>query len=123
MKPLELAKRLNPDTVQFYPVMVYPGTEAYAWYKERGLISTSDYKQWITPEGLHNTVISTDTLSSEELVRFCDHARREFYLRPSYLFYKAKQMLLSPREIRRTFKSARTFLKYLIRGSDLPEKA
>ena len=120
---LELAKRLNPDTVQFYPVMVYPGTEAYAWYKERGLISTSDYKQWITQEGLHNTVISTDTLSSEELVRFCDHARRAFYLRPSYLFYKAKQMLLSPREIRRTFKSARTFFKYLIRGSDLPEKA
>ena len=120
---LELAKRLNPDTVQFYPVMVYPGTEAYAWYKERGLISTSDYKQWITPEGLHNTVISTDTLSSEELVRFCDHARRSFYLRPSYLIYKAIQMLTSPREIRRTFKSARTFFKYLIRGSDLPEKA
>ncbi len=120
---LNLAKKLNPDTVQFYPVMVYPGTEAYAWYKERGLISTSDYKQWITPEGLHNTVISTDTLSSEELVRFCDHARRSFYLRPSYLIYKAIQMLLSPREIRRTFKSARTFLKYLIRGSDLPEKA
>jgi len=119
---LALAKRLNPDTVQFYPVMVYPGTEAYAWYKERGLISTSDYKQWITQEGLHNTVISTDTLSSEELVRFCDHARRAFYLRPSYLFYKAKQMLTSPREIRRTFKSARTFFKYLIKGSDLPEK-
>src|SRR3972149_2448321 len=117
------AKILNPDTVQFYPVMVYPGTEAYAWYKERGLISTSDYKQWITPEGLHNTVISTDSLSSEELVRFCDHARRSFYLRPSYLIYKAKQMLTSPREIRRTFKSARTFLKYLIKGSDLPKKA
>ena len=119
---LALAKRLNPDTVQFYPVMVYPGTEAYAWYKERGLISTSDYKQWITQEGLHNTVISTDTLSSEELVRFCDHARRSFYLRPSYLIYKAKQMLTSPREIRRTFKSARTFLKYLIKGSDLPKR-
>jgi radical SAM superfamily enzyme YgiQ (UPF0313 family) len=39
---LELAKRLNPDTVQFYPVMVYPGTEAYDWYKNRGLISTDD---------------------------------------------------------------------------------
>ncbi|MBI2470709.1 MAG: radical SAM protein [Planctomycetes bacterium] len=119
---LNLAKKLNPDTVQFYPVMVYPGTEAYAWYKERNLISTSDYKQWITPEGLHNTVISTDTLSSEELVRFCDHARREFYLRPSYILHKAIQMVISPREIRRTFKSARTFFKYLIRGSDLPEK-
>ena len=120
---LNLARKLNPDTVQFYPVMVYPGTEAYGWYKERGLISTSDYKQWITPEGLHNTVIRTDTLSSEELVRFCDNARRAFYLRPSYLFYKAMQMLRSPREIRRTFKSARTFFKYLMRGSDLPGKA
>ncbi|OHB99665.1 MAG: hypothetical protein A2Z57_12880 [Planctomycetes bacterium RIFCSPHIGHO2_12_39_6] len=120
---LNLAKNLNPDTVQFYPVMVYPGTEAYAWYNERGLISTSDFTRWITPEGLHNTVISTETLSSEELVKFCDQARRSFYLRPSYLIYKAIQMLLSPREIRRTFKSARTFFKYLIRGSDLPEKA
>ncbi len=120
---LQLAKRLRPDTVQFYPVMVYPGTEAYAWYKERGLINTSDFTRWITPEGLHNTVISTETLSSEELVRFCDHARRAFYLRPSYLLYKAKQMIFSPREIRRTLKSARTFFKYLLRGSDLPEKA
>lgn len=119
---LSLAKRLNPDTAQFYPVMVYPGTEAYAWYKERGLINTSDFTRWITPEGLHNTVISTESLSSEELVKFCDNARRSFYLRPSYLIYKSRQMVLSPREIRRTLKSARTFFKYLIKGSDLPEK-
>lgn len=119
---LRLAKKLNPDTVQFYPVMVYPGTEAYEWYKGRGLINTADFTQWITREGLHNTVISTESLSSEELVRFCDDARRSFYLRPSYLMYKAKQMILSPQEIRRTLKSARTFFKYLIRGSDLPEK-
>jgi len=100
---LNLAKKLNPDTVQFYPVMVYPGTEAYEWYKGRGLISTSDFTRWITQEGLHNTVIKTESLSSEELVRFCDHARRTFYLRPSYLAYKAKQMIFSPREIRRTY--------------------
>jgi hypothetical protein len=35
---LELAKQLTPDTVQFYPIMVYPGTEATA-----GTGSASDH--------------------------------------------------------------------------------
>ncbi len=116
---LELAKNLGPDTVQFYPVMVYPGTEAYTWYKERNLINSLDFSKWITPEGLHNTVISTEALSSEELVRFCDEARREFYLRPGYIIYKIVQMLIHPKEIKRTLKAGRTFLKYLIKGSDI----
>ncbi len=116
---LDLAKSLNPDTVQFYPVMVYPGTEAYDWYRQRGLIRSSDFSEWITREGLHNTVIRTEDLSAEELVRFCDDARREFYLRPGYILYKFSQMIAHPREIRRTLKSLRTFAKYLIRGSRL----
>lgn len=116
---LELAKGLNPDTVQFYPVMVYPGTEAYDWYRQRGLIRSSDFSEWITPEGLHNTVIRTETLSGEDLVRFCDNARREFYLRPGYILYKLKQMILNPREIKRTLKAGRTFFKYLLKGSDI----
>jgi len=116
---LELAKRLNPDTVQFYPVMVYPGTEAYDWYKTRGLIATDDFSKWITPEGLHNTVIRTEDVPSRELVKFCDDARRSFYLRPSYMIYKLGQMMAHPREIKRTVKSARTFFKYLLKGSDI----
>ncbi|MDO8444584.1 MAG: radical SAM protein [Deltaproteobacteria bacterium] len=119
---LNLAMRLNPDTVQFYPVMVYPGTDAYKWYKEKGLINTSDFAKWITPEGLHNTVISTEALSSEDLVRFCDNARRKFYLRPTYLLYKLGQMIKHPREIRRTIKSGRTFFKYLVKGTDIKEE-
>jgi coproporphyrinogen III oxidase-like Fe-S oxidoreductase len=119
---LELAKRLKPDTVQFYPVMVYPGTEAYDWYKERKLITTDDFSKWLTPKGLHNTVIRTEELSSEELVRFCDDARRAFYLRPTYLFYKAKQSVRDSQEMRRNLKSAKIFMKYLIKGSDFDSK-
>lgn len=115
---LELAKKLKPDTVQFYPVMVYPGTEAYEWYKERKLISTDDFSKWLTPKGLHNTVIRTEGLSSEELVKFCDDARRAFYLRPNYLFYKIKQSVKNPQEMKRNIKSARTFVQYLLKGSD-----
>ncbi|MBF0557612.1 MAG: radical SAM protein [Nitrospirae bacterium] len=119
---LELAKELSPDTVQFYPIMVYPGTEAYAWYKERGLITTSDFSKWLTPAGLHNTVVKTEALTSTELVKFCDYARKEFYLRPGYMLYKAGQMLTNPHEMKRTLKSAKTFIKYLLKGSDVVEK-
>ena len=116
---LKLAKKLNPDTVQFYPVMVYPGTEAYDWYQTRGLISTQDFSKWLTPRGLHNTVIRTEELSSQEIVRFCDDARRAFYLRPIYLLYKAKQSVTDPHEMKRNLKSARTFIRYLFKGSDI----
>jgi radical SAM superfamily enzyme YgiQ (UPF0313 family) len=116
---LELAQRLRPDTVQFYPIMVYPGTEAYDWYRQRGLIATDDFSKWLTPSGLHNTVIRSEAVSAEELVRFCDRARREFYLRPGYLLYKLRQTLTNPSEMKRNLKSAKTFMKHLVKGSDV----
>ena len=116
---LGLAKQLNPDTVQFYPVMVYPGTVAYDWYRQKGFLITEDFSKWLTPAGLHNTVVKTENLLPEALVRFCDNARREFYLRPGYLFYKMGQMIAHPREIKRTLKSLKTFTKYLLKGSDI----
>ncbi|KJR40233.1 radical SAM domain-containing protein [Candidatus Magnetoovum chiemensis] len=121
-KTLELAKALNPDTVQFYPIMVYPGTEAYNWYSERGLITTEDFSKWLTAQGLHNSVIKTQNLSSEELVKFCDYARKSFYLRPSYLLYKLRQSFLDSHERQRNIKSAKTFIKYLMRGSDVTNR-
>jgi anaerobic magnesium-protoporphyrin IX monomethyl ester cyclase len=116
-KTIDLAIRLNPDTVQFYPIMVYPGTEAYEEYKKKGWLTTLDYTQWITQNGLHNCVVRNEALSPSELVRLCDLARRKFYLRPRYILYKLFQMLERPTEIVRTAKAARTFFKHLIRGS------
>jgi len=118
-KTLDLAIELRPDTVQFYPTMVYPGTEAYRLYKSKGFISTDDFSKWLTPAGLHNTVIRLDDLTSEELVEFCDNARKKFYLRPRYILYKITQMLKNPREIVRNIKAAKTFMKFLIKGSDV----
>ncbi|MBN2373234.1 radical SAM protein [bacterium] len=117
---IDLAISLRPDTVQFYPVMVYPGTEAYEDYRKRGWITAKDYTQWLTPEGLHNCVVRNESLTSSELVRLCDHARRRFYLRPGYIFYKLSQMIKRPSEIIRTVKAARTFFRHLIFGSGVP---
>jgi hypothetical protein len=56
-------------------------------------------------------------MTPEELIRWCDHARRTFYLRPSYLWYKFRQGLKDPDEMKRTMKAFRVFVKYLIKPS------
>ena len=116
-KTLDFAKDLNPDTAQFFPVMVYPGTTAYDWARDNGYLLTEDYSNWLTADGLHNSMVSRPELTNEELVDFCDMARRSFYLRPRYLSFKLLQSIRNPREGQRTLKSAGTFFKYLFRGS------
>jgi radical SAM superfamily enzyme YgiQ (UPF0313 family) len=113
---IEFAKKLNPDTAQFYPLMVYPGTESYRWAKAEGYLTTEDYSKWIDEEGRHATTVSYPDLTSEELVKLCDSARREFYLRGEYILYKIRQSLSSPSEALRTLKSAKTFFRYLARN-------
>lgn len=116
-KSLRFAKKINADTCQFFPLMVYPGTKAYDWAKENGFLITEDYTKWLTEGGLHNCVINTEELSADELVAFCDYARKKYYLSMKYIFYKLAQMLKSPREIKKTFKSVKTFSKYLFKRS------
>jgi radical SAM superfamily enzyme YgiQ (UPF0313 family) len=114
---LRFAKALNPDTAQFFPLMVYPGTEAFKWAKKENNVLTEDYSQWVTKEGLHNCVVKMSDLSNADLVEFCDRARREFYLRPSYVAWKLRQVLAHPSEFKRTVKSFKTFVKFLLRGT------
>lgn len=118
MKSLKFAKEMNADTCQFFPLMVYPGTEAYEWAKTNGYLITDDYRQWLTEDGLHNCVVSTPELSARDLVEFCDHARRSYYLSPRYLTYKFRQVLFNPKEMTKTLKSAKTFAKYLFRSGE-----
>jgi hypothetical protein len=115
MKSLKFAKKMNADTCQFFPLMVYPGTEAYCWAKDNNYLTTTDFSGWLTDDGLHNCVVSTPELSAKDLVDFCDYARKSYYLSPKYLAYKFKQMLFNPGEIKKTFKAAKILAKYLFR--------
>ncbi len=116
-KTLALAKELSPDTAQFFPIMVYPGTADYTYFGERGWITTRDFRKWLTADGLHSSVVSRPDLTYETLVAFCDHARREFYLRPGYLLAKGVQALRHPAEMKRLLKGGHTIIKYLFRPS------
>lgn len=47
---LDLAMRLKADTAQFYPLLPFPGTEAYRWAKENGYIKGS-YDDYVKEDG------------------------------------------------------------------------
>jgi radical SAM superfamily enzyme YgiQ (UPF0313 family) len=113
---LNFAKQLNPDTAQFFPLMIYPGTEDYKWAQQEKRLTTKDFSKWVTREGLHHCVVRLSDLSNSDLVNFCDKARQSFYLRPGYVIWKLRQILHRPSELKRTVKSFKVFVKYLFRG-------
>lgn len=110
---LELALKLGDDTMQFFPLIVYPGTEDYKWAKSQNLLTVRDYSEYVTEDGCHNSVLNMPDMSSDEIRHWCDYARRKYYLRPRYIIYKLIQQIRHPSEIRRTFKAARKFLRFL----------
>lgn len=115
METLEFSKKLRMDTAQYFPLIVYPGTEAWTWAKEHDYIKAKNYDEWLTPDGMHNCVLSTPEVSNQELVDFCNYARKKFYLRPSYCFMKLGECLTSKDDFVRTFKAFGTFKKYLLK--------
>lgn len=114
----EFARRLACDSVQFYPLFLYPGTEAYRWASEEGLLRAVDFSQWLTPDGRHNCVFDPAGLSAEGMMHFCEEAYRRFYLSPGYLARKLTQSILDPREARRNFKAGMRFFSYLLFGGE-----
>ena len=112
----EFAKKINCDSMQFYPLYVYPGTEAYTWAKEQGYLKTEDFSQWLTKDGLHNCVIDTDGFKSEDMINLCDYYLKKYHLRPSYIFMKLKQALKNPSEGYRSLKSAKVFFSKVLMG-------
>lgn len=119
LETLAFAKTLRMDTVQFFPLMVYPGTEAYEWAEQNRYIKAKSYDEWLLPDGCHNCVLETEELSSKELVDFCNYARKKFYLRPSYILMKLGQVLTSAEDFKKTMKSFLTFRKYLFRKTTI----
>jgi radical SAM superfamily enzyme YgiQ (UPF0313 family) len=114
---LEWAISKNFDTAQFFPLQVYPGTAAYEEQKAKGLLKKQPYRMWITDEGMHNmTLIKSDSgISEQEILDFCDLARRKFYLRPTYIFRKSLDIFLDPMEFKKNVIGFMNIRKHLFR--------
>ncbi|MBF0195288.1 MAG: radical SAM protein [Magnetococcales bacterium] len=112
----EFAVEANCDSMQFYPLYVYPGTEAYDWAVEKNYLKTTNFTQWLTPDGLHNCVLDTPELSSQEMVELCDYYLKKYHLRPRYILMKLWQGLFNPSEGYRTILSAKVFFSKIFGG-------
>ena len=115
---LKWAIEQNFDTVQFFPLQVYPGTKAYDWAIETGYIREQNYRNWVTPSGMHNMTINANDkgLTYQECLDFCDEARRKFYLRPSFIFKKLFTGLFQPYELRKNIIGFLNIRKYLFKN-------
>ncbi|HAT50692.1 MAG: radical SAM protein [Nitrospirae bacterium] len=106
----------NCDSMQFYPLYVYPGTEAYDWAKDKGYLRVASYDQWLTEDGLHNCVLDTPELSADQMVALCDYYLKKYHLRPKYILKKLLQGLRNPMEGYRTLMSAKVFFSKFFSG-------
>ena len=112
---LRLALRLNTDTAQFFPLIPYPGTEAYEYNKKMGYLTVGDYEHYCAADGTHNTVLNLPNLSTEEMVDFCNYARRKYYLRLSYILHRLRVGLTNPDDLKRSIKAFGRLKKYLFK--------
>ncbi len=103
-RTLKAALKFKTDTMQFFPLIPYPGTQAYTWAKENGYIKQG-YAHYLKEDGTLNCVISTEELSSEDLVAFCAHARKKYYLRPWYILHRIKRGLTDFEDLKRSLKA------------------
>ena len=111
---IDFAKELMPNTAQFYPHMLYPGTGSFKWADENGYVKTKNWADWLTPDGLHNTVLELPGLTSDDLLNWSNKGRLDFYLNPKYLRKMFIQAIISPKEGIRMLISGKTFFKHLI---------
>ena len=112
---LNLALKLNTDTAQFFPLIPYPGTEAYEYNKRMGYLTDGDYERYCNEDGTHNTVLNLPDLSMQEMVDFCNYARKKYYLRPRYILHRLRVGLKNPSDLKRSIKAFGKLKTYLFK--------
>ncbi|HOD02223.1 MAG TPA: radical SAM protein, partial [Clostridiales bacterium] len=101
---LRAAMKFKTDTAQFFPLIPYPGTEAYDWAKSKGYIN-GKYDEYCQEDGTLNCIINTPALKASELVDFCAYARKKYYLRPWYILHRIYRGLGDFEDLKRSLKA------------------
>jgi anaerobic magnesium-protoporphyrin IX monomethyl ester cyclase len=92
-KTIDFAKKLNCTYAQFAITMPFPGNKLYDEAVKAGLIQLDD--TWdkfvysgIGSGGVQAPVLTTQTLSADDLAMWAKKAYHEYYFRPSYIMQK-----------------------------------
>lgn len=104
---IKFVKKINPDYIQFYSAIPFPGTRFGKEATEKGWVTT---KNWSDYE-LGKNIISTPLLPVEELAKWRRRAYLQFYLRPGYVLSKFRNFVKKPSDFLPFVKQGISFLK------------
>ncbi len=113
-RTLKAALRYRTDTAQFFPLMPYPGTRAFAWAKENNYLR-GGYRDYCKEDGTLGCVVETPELSAQALTAFCAAARKRYYLRPWYIAHRLRRGLADFEDMKRSIKAFKTLAATLWR--------
>jgi len=108
-KTINLAKKLNLDTVAFFIASPYPGTEFYKQAKELGLLRSDLQWKDFTLVSDNLPPLNLPHLPPKRLLEIQKKAYLEYYLRPKYILMKLKN--LRPWEIKNLYDGLKILLK------------
>jgi anaerobic magnesium-protoporphyrin IX monomethyl ester cyclase len=109
-KSFAFACKLNVDSMQFYPLFVYPGTKAYNWALKEKLLTTDNFRKWLTSSGAHQGVVNLPNLTSQEINQFAASSYWRYHFRPQFLLRKIVGAFQNPSE---AYRELKVISKYL----------
>jgi len=89
---IKFVKEINPDYIQFYSAIPFPGTRFYDEANRKGWITSKDWGDY----ELGKNIISTPKLPVERLAYWRRRAYLQFYLRPNYVWGRLRKFVKKP---------------------------
>jgi radical SAM superfamily enzyme YgiQ (UPF0313 family) len=107
---IQFAKSLNMTCVQMTPITAFPGTEFYNEMKEKGMITSTNYKHY----NLFHPMMRTEQLTNIEIYRLVAEAYSSYYLSKGWLKMLAKRYINPFGKFNWMFKNIPKFAKTVI---------
>lgn len=110
---IKFVKEINPDFIQFYSAIPFPGTRFHEEAAKKGWITSKNWEDY----ELGKNIISTPRLSVEDLAKWRRQAYLQFYLRPSYIWRKFKKFVKKPKDFWYVSREAISFMRDWVQKS------
>lgn len=107
---IELAKRLNTDTMAFFIASPYPGTEFYKTAKQGNLFRKDVEWKDFTLVSNNMPPLNLPGLPAERILRWQKQAYKEYYMRPRYIWKKLTS-IRSLVDFKNLYNGAKLFLR------------
>jgi len=107
---IRFAQDLDVDTIQVSMAAPYPGTALHRQALDNGWLAGTTL---VDESGLQTSVLSYPHFSSAEIADAMGEFYRRFYFRPRKIFAMTREMMASPRVLRRRLGEGIDFVRFL----------